>query len=147
MPAKGTAQARAAMTNQYLLEISGLIQIFFTRVGEIDSQLILTELPDKTMQTTGQVSPGEFEADQLMHHRAEVAALEAFHQLSRNGAPGGKSQAILHHLGADGISVKLSQLLPGLLIKGRKTPELNHGDDGESVKITWMFSYDDVIWL
>lgn len=144
MAAKGTAQANAAMTNQYVLEIAGAPDIFFVRVGELTSELVLAELADKTMQTTGQVNPGEFEADQYVHHDSEVLFLDALYILARTGAPLHKLGALLHLKRANGSTVR-SILIDGLICKGKKSPELSAGDDGSAVMFTWTFSYDDIL--
>lgn len=145
MAGKGTVEANAAVTNQFRLEIPGTPDILFVRVGELERLLVLAEMPDKTMQSTGQVQPGEFEADIMAHHTAARVALDAMFELARTGAPLNKVVGTMHYLGADGASVKLSKLLDGLICKGSKLPEMQSGDDGEGVKVTYMFSYDDVI--
>jgi hypothetical protein len=147
MAAKGSAQANAAFSNQYKLEIPGLPDTFFTRVGELERMVTVAEMPDKTQQTTGQINPGEFEADQLLHHAAERAALEALLNLTATGTLGHKIVGTMHYLGSDGASVKLSVLIDGLMVKGRKLPEVNSGEDGEAVNITWTLAYDDLIFL
>lgn len=147
MGAKGQAQALAAMSNNYKLVIPLLPEIFFTRIGELDHQVVMAEMPDKTMQTTGQSNPGEFEAEQMMHHTAERAALEAMLKLTETGTLGYKTSGILYYLGADNSTVKLPVLIDGLVVKGRKTPEVASGDDGTALTITWSFSYDNLAFV
>lgn len=145
--AKGRAQANAAMSNQYLFELDGLPDIYFTRIGELQRMLVTTELADKTKQTTGQVQPGETELEQYVHHEAERVALEQLHQAAVDGKPGHKIDGTLHLLGADGTTVKASWLVQGVIIKGRKLPELQAKEDGEALKIVWSIDYDDVLPL
>lgn len=141
---KGQVEAGAAVSNNYRLEITGLPAIYFTRVGELARELVIAELADRTNVSTGEVKPGTFEADQYLHHTSERLALEALHGLASGGVLGYKSSALLHHLDAGG-NVKGSWLIQGLICTGRKLPELAAGEDGEGVKITWSFAYDDVI--
>lgn len=143
--AKGQVSADAALTNQYRLEIPGTPPIYFARVGEISRELVTTELADKTAQTTGQINVIETEADTYAHHVAERLALEALLTAATVGAPGHKiATALLFLLGADG-QPRVTYSLAGLIVKGRKTPELNSGDDGAGVLLTWMLSIDDAI--
>lgn len=146
MPAQGKADANSAVTNSYRLEIVGLPDIFFTRVGELERKLIMVDMPDQTKQVSGQVSSGEFDADQLAHHEGERAALEALLTLSASGTLGHKTVGTMFYLRADG-TVVLSVMLDGLICMGRKLPEMNAQDDGEKVVITWSFTYDDLIFL
>ena len=147
MPGKGKVKSRAAMTNSFRFEVDGLPDIYFVRFGELERMIVLAEMPDKTMQSTGQVNPGETEADTLLHHTADRLALEALHRLAEGGLLGNKVDGTLYFLGADGFSVKAAALIQGAIFRGRKTPELNTKEDGEAVVQTWTVSYDDVDFL
>lgn len=145
--AKGQVAANAAMSNNFRLEIAGLPPIYFARVGEISREIKVAELADMTAQSTGQVAPITLEADQYLHHNVEVIALETLHRAAEAGAPGYKvATGLLYFLDTAGNVVR-SYLLSGLWIMSRKTPELNAGDDGTGVLITWGFSADDAVMI
>lgn len=143
---KGTVQAGAAVTNKFRLVVPGLPETYWTRFGELTRELVTAEMSDRTVQSTGDVKPGEVDADQYMHHADERVALEAWFAQCAVAAPGYKRAGELYFHGADGQPVAAYTLV-GLFTKGPKTPELNRGQDGEGVQITWMFSYDDVLPL
>lgn len=147
MAAKGTIEAGAAVTNHFRFEIFGIVPIPVTRIGELTREIVMAEMPDQTMQTTGQVKPGDSDFDVPAHHDAAVAGLNALMALNANGVVLGKVPATLYILGADNTSVKRSVLLDGFAITGLKTPELNSGDDGEMVAFTYSFSYDNLVFL
>ena len=146
MPAEGTVEPGAAVTNKFKLEIQGVQDTYWTRMGELTSELVTAEMDDGTVQTTGRLKPGESDGDQYMHHASERLALEVLYRACQTGAPGHKRPATLTFLGADGQPV-MGMLILGFLLKGRKTPELASGSDGEGVKITWMFSHDRLVIL
>ena len=147
MPAKGAIDPNAAITAQFRLEIPGAPDLVFTRVGEMETQLVMAEMPDKTMQPTGQANPGEFEADLPMHHADQRAFLEAWLILTRTGSPGHKLVGTMYYLRADGVTSVRSVLLDGLVLRGDKDPEMSAGEDGEMAVITYSFTYDDRIKL
>ena len=147
MPARGTVEADAALSNQYRLEITGLPAIVFTRVGDISTELVTTTMADQTVQTTGQVKASEFEVDHYLHHQAERVAMEAWFLACSSGATGHKLPAFLYLLGADGLTIKATYMLDGVICKGRKLPELDGMGDGEGVRLTWTCSADAVIPL
>lgn len=144
MTAKGTAQPNAAMTNQFRLEIVGLPEIYFSRVGEIERMITLAELPDRTYQSTGQVAVGEFEADMMPHHDTEWLAVQAWHREVEAGLATAKRPGTLYALRANGQVARALQL-DGVLLKGWKLPEFATGEDGSGVVATLTLTYDDVI--
>lgn len=147
MAAKGDILPGAAVTNHFRLEILGLIPIPVTRVGELVREIVFAEMPDQTKQTTGQVKPGDSDFDVPAHHDAAVAALGGLITASATGLLGHKSAATLFILGADNSTVKRTILIDGFALMGVKTPELNAGDDGEMVALTYTFSYDGLVLL
>ena len=141
---KGTVEAGSALTNQYALELSGMPTIYFTRVGELDVQLVKAKMADLTWQTTGQVNPLETEVDQYLHHSSERVAMEAWFAACVAGSPAHKKTGLLYFNGADGQPVA-SFMLDGVLNCGPKYPELKAMDDGEGVVITWKLAVDNVV--
>lgn len=147
MAAKGTAKPNAAKTNQFKMEIPGHPDTFWTRISSLKSELITTELADRTVQSTGAVGITEGDADQHVHHPEESIALEAMFLAAKTGAPGHKVGALVYMFAEDFSTIKATFLLVGFMITARETPELTSGEDGEAVLVTWSFKCDDVIRL
>lgn len=145
MASKGRVEAGSAMTNQYKLEVPGAPDIFFTRVGEIESELVLADMADRTRQTTGAVNASEVEVEQYIHHATERVFMESWFALCCVGAPLHKLTGLLFLFAADGTTVKASYLLDGMILKKRGTPELAAGDDGAGGKLKWTISIDMLI--
>jgi hypothetical protein len=144
MAAKGTVEAGAAMTNQYKLQLDGMPDTFYTKIGAIDSELVLAEMADQTRQSTGQVKPVDVDVEQYVHHTAELVALEGRFAACIASAPGHKADGMCSLLGGDGKTVVASWLWTGVIIKKRGTPELAAGDDGQGARMKWTFSIDAV---
>ncbi len=146
MPSKGDVEEGSAIASQFELSIPGMPNIFWTRIGEVTVELIMSEQADQTWQTTGVTKPSETDADQYVHHEAEWLAMQAWFVACQTGAPLHKKVGTMHLNGADGQPVR-SMRWQGITLSGWKVPELDAGGDGASVRATWMMKIDAVLPL
>lgn len=141
---KGTVKPDGAVTNQFEVEIGGLIPIVATRVSGLESMLTTAVMPDQTVVSTGSVKPTEdIEIDVPAHHDAEVLALEGLYQLAIAGGPLHKLGATVYLKNAGGKTIR-SFILVGLICKGRKPPDFEAKGDGEGAMITFKFACDQI---
>lgn len=143
---QGDVQAKGAMTNQFAFKVSGLVPMYFVRVGEITTELVVAEMSDGTWQSTGKIKPGELEVEQYIHHTEERLAMEAWFADCIVGGPLHKIPATVEFRGADN-QPRAIYALDGVIVKGRKTPELDQSAEGTGAKMTWMLAVDNVVPL
>lgn len=140
----GSVQPDAAMSNKFKLNIVGLPPIYFNRIGEVTTELVVAEMADGTWQSTGKIKPGECEVEQYLHHETERVAMEAWFAACASGAPLHKLPATVEFQGADG-KPRAIYLWDGVINRGRKTPELDAKSEGEGLRLTWMLAIDIVV--
>lgn len=79
MAIKNTLQENHIQMNKFMAQIApGVGQILFTNIGEIEEELDMVDLPDRTSRSGGRKKQIEFEVTQPAHHETEVAAMEAW---------------------------------------------------------------------
>lgn len=140
-PAKGSVEQGSAMTNLFRLEIDGLPDTLWTSMGGLERKITMTQMPDGTWQSTGFVPGIQIEATQLCHHEVERLALQLALKQTEVGDPLSLRAGMLTLIGNDGAVVWTVGLV--FKVSGLMTPDLELGDGGEPVELTWELSIDD----
>lgn len=149
---KGQVKAGAPKSNKFRLTFvdpNGIPSppIYITRIGEESREVVLADMPDFTRQSTGQVKAIDTEIDVVGNDDVAIAYLEGRLLATESGAVGHKTAALVALLD-EGENVRRTHEWSGVIVKGRKRPELSVGpSDGTAVVYTYMLSLDDSVLL
>jgi hypothetical protein len=139
---KGKIKPDPVLINKYEFKVVGMLPLLFTEVSGIEDELELTELPDRTVASTGERKAGTFTAMQPSHHVAEVVAMELWFKESQDPvSPLYKKPVTVVRKGSKS---RIGRTLLGVFPCKRKDPDLDMSDEGTMDQIEWTFSFDDV---
>jgi hypothetical protein len=140
---KGKIQADHMPINNYELIVVGLPPLTVVEVSGIEDVLNTTELPDKTVASTGTRQASEVELTMPMHHLVEQAAMEVWFRESQDPvSPSYKKAATLIHKSVTGKKLRTFSLI-GMFPTSRALPDLKMDDEGEMAVVVWKMSIDD----
>lgn len=143
-PLQGTVQSGHIPVNNYELIIVGLPPIVFTKLSGFEVENEAVDLPDRTKASGGNRKPIEFTGMTFEHHTAERAALEFWFQEGKDPvSPTYKKVGTLIKRDIHGRVASTNSML-GLWITKKKTPDLDHANEGEPALVEWTFSADNV---
>lgn len=142
---KGKIQSDVMPINNYELLVPSVpIPLTITEISGIEDTLNTTELPDKTVVTTGTRQATEVELTMPLHHILEQAAMEVWFKESQGAvSPNYKKTASLIHKSNTGLVLRTFTLV-GMFPTKRKLPDLKMEDEGTMGMVVWTFSIDDV---
>jgi hypothetical protein len=146
MGIKGTILKNRIQNNKYQLTAQpGLIPITFTGVSGIEEELDTTELPDRTVASGGRTKPVEFEVRQPLHHKAEVAAMEAWFKEGQDPqAPTYQKVGTLIMFNESGAPASKFTLID-LFVYKRTMPDLELESDGDMAEVVWGMKANQVL--
>lgn len=139
---KGKIQPDPILINRYELKVVGLIPLIFTEISGLEDELELTELPDRTVASTGERKAGTFTAMQPSHHTSEVLAMEVWYKESQDPVSPTYKKPIT--ITRKGSAKSITRTVLGVFPCKRKDPDLDMADEGTMDQIEWTFSFDDV---
>lgn len=144
---KGEIQPDHMPVNKYQFRVAGLADLAPTTIGELEEELNVADLPDRTRASGGQKNAGEFDMTIPMHHTAQMAALELWYKESQDPVlPTYKKPCTLVYQSISGNRTRTYTIV-GVFPRKRVLPELDKANDGEMAQATWTMSFDDVIPL
>jgi len=140
MSIQGIMQPDHAPINAYEFLILDLPKIVFTKVDGAEEEVETVDLPDRSQASGGNTKPVEFTAQQALHHKVEVAALEVWYNLGRgNVAEGYKKNGSMVYKTISGAVAKVIPMTE-IFIKKRKYPDVDMENAGDAGMIVWTFS-------
>lgn len=140
---KGKIKPDPVLINKYELRVVGMLPLVFTEISGLEDELELTELPDRTVASTGERKPGTFTAMQPSHHTAEIVAMEVWFRESQDPvSPTYKKPITITRYGS---RTKIVRTVLGVFPCKRKDPDLDMSDEGTMDQIEWTFSFDDIV--
>lgn len=141
---KGKILADHMPINNYQLLVPGLPALTVVEVSGIEDTLNTTQLPDKTVASTGTRQATEVELTMPMHHAVEQAAMEVWFKESQDPvSPSYKKAGTLIHQSVSGKKNRTFSLI-GMFPMMRGLPDLKMDDEGEMAVIKWKMSIDDI---
>jgi hypothetical protein len=121
--------------------------ILFTEVSEISEMMDLEEMPDKTVETSGQTKAVRFTAKVPAHHTVDIDALESWYKEGQDPVSAlYKKSGNYIQRAIDGRPIRIYSLL-GCFIYGRSLDPMKMDDNGQLTTIEYFFSADDIIPL
>jgi hypothetical protein len=143
MSLKGKIQDNHIPLNKFELLIAGLPQITLITTDDIEEQLNVIEMPDRTRRSGGQTSSVEFTGTIPMHHDVQVAALEAWYKQGQDPVQEGylKAGSMVFYRN-DGTPRPFE--LINIWVSGRTIPGGDMANDGEPAMLTFRFEADEV---
>ena len=142
---KGEVLPDHIRANKYLLVVVGLPPITFVAIDGIEEVLTTVNMPDRTVRSGGVTDPIEFNADTLMHHKVEQAALEAWYESAQDPivSPTYQKNGVLSYLSGsliNGAAFMIKNMFP----RRRRTGDVSKEDEGREVRVTWSFAADSM---
>jgi hypothetical protein len=145
VPLQGLIEEGHIPTNKYELIFLGMPPITPTKVSGLEETLEVSEMPDRTIQSSGQTEAVEWTMDLPMHHRLQQAAMEVWYAQCKDPVqPGYKKAGSMISRAAMAGRLPVTWSLIGTFPKGRKTPDLDMGEKGETTYVTWTMTSDEV---
>lgn len=146
MPLKRKIQSDHMPVNNYEMVVPGLPPILFTKIDGLDEELEHTDLPDRTTASGGNTKVVEFTAHQLLHHTAEVAAIERWYNSSKHPVQFGyKKNITLMYFSISDTRWRTYSLMGAFPTK-RKLPNLEMNNEGDAAICEWTFRCDEVVF-
>jgi len=144
---KGEILADHIPLNKFELRVAGLVAITALTISGLEEELDVTELPDRTVASSGEKKPSEFELAVPMHHTVEFLGMEAWYKEGQDPIlPTYKKPCTLIHKSVGGTNNRTFTLL-GVFVKARKLPDLDKANEGELAMVTYTMSVDEIIPL
>lgn len=145
MTLKGLIQPGHIPVNKYQLIFPGMPPLTVVKIGGLEEELEVAEMPDRTVHSNGQTKASEFTMELMMHHEIEQLAMEAWYAMSKDPVlPGYKKDGTLIHLSVSTTGVPSVFALSGVFPKKRKLPDLDMGNDSDAAVVEWTMSVDDL---
>jgi hypothetical protein len=133
------------LNNYQLIVLGDVPPLTPVAIGELEDELEVAELPDRTIASGGSRLPTEFDLTLAAHHTLEIAGMEKwFIEAQGPVAPTYKKDCtlILKKVGGD---IGRVYNLHGVFPKKRVTPALEMENVGELANIVYTMSVDDVL--
>ena len=147
MPLQGLIDPDHIPVNKYVLTIAGFGDVTFTKVGGLEIELGVIDLPDRTRATGGQTSAADMTVEVPMHHTAEIAVMDLWFSMGRDPVdPTYKRAAALVMTSNTTLEFK-EYSLQGAWCSKRKLPDLDMANDGDMAVVEYMIQVDEVIPL
>lgn len=141
---KGSIQPDHIPANKYRLIVVGMPPLLFTEISGIEDEVETTDLPDRTVASSGTKKAVEFTAMAPAHHGAQRAAMELWYKGAQDPiAPDYKKQATLVQESGTGRIVMRHEL-SGLFVHKRKLPDMKMEDEGTMSSIEYTFKADNI---
>lgn len=140
---KGKIEEKHYPLNKVQLLVSGLPEIVITTTDDIEENLTVVTMPDRTKRSGGQTDAIEFTGMLPMHHEAQRLALDFWYKQGKDPVQDGYRKAgSLVFTRVDG------RILPfeftNLWISGRTVPGSDMSNDGEAAILTYKFQADEI---
>lgn len=146
MAIKNVIKENRVQVNKFALTIQpGVGTPQFVSITGLEEELDSSELPDRTVRSSGRKKPMEFEVVLPAHHDLEVLAMEAWYEMGQDPIlPGYLKLGILKLY--DGLGVpRRVRTLTNLWAKKRVESDLELEDEGAMAVITWTLSCDEML--
>jgi len=142
---KGVIKPDHSPSNKFAVIVVGLTvpQITPTTMGSLEDELNKAELPDRTAASGGESAPTELEVTIPVHHKGEMAAMEAWYRESKDPvSPTYKKAAtFVYYTISGGVAAAYAGV--GVFPSKRALPEQDMEGEGEMGVCTWTLSIDD----
>jgi len=141
---KGVIKPDHSPSNKFEILVVGLpVLLTPTTMGALEDELDKAELPDKTAASGGNSTATEIEITIPIHHKGEMAAMEAWYLESKDPVlPTYKKAATFTYYTISG-AVAASYAGVGVFPSKRSLPEQDMEGEGELGVCTWTLSIDD----
>jgi hypothetical protein len=134
-------------TNKYQLMFLGVPPLTCTNISGLETELVTSEMPDRTIVSGGQQKATEFTIMIPEHHVVEQAAMEAWLIESTDPVlPSYKKVGTLLGISVSG-NIIVSKQLVGVFPKKRTLPDREMINEGELSLVEWTLSVDQVFPL
>lgn len=145
MTLKGLIQPGHIPVNKYSLIFPGMPPLVVTKLGGLEEELEVAEMPDRTVHSNGQTKATELTIELMMHHAIEQSAMELWYTMSKDPVlPGYKKDGTLIHQSVAAAGLPSVYAIVGVFPKMRKTPEMDMTNESDAAVIEWTLSVDDV---
>jgi len=145
MTLKGLIQEGHIPVNKFQLIFPGMPPLTVTKLGGLEEELEVAEMPDRTVHSNGQTKATELTIELMMHHVIEQQAMEVWYAMSKDPVlPGYKKDGTLLHLSVSVAGLPSVFALSGVFPKARKTPEMDMTNESDAAIVEWTLSVDDV---
>lgn len=147
MGVKGKIKADHIPINNYELLVAALLPLTLTSVSGLELVTDKVDLPDRTSAPGGNMQAIEFTAKMPLHHSAEVAAINVWHNEGIDPISSTvKKPATLVLKSGTGTKV-VSWALGGLWVYKLKTPDLEMENEGDMAELEITFCCDSATLL
>lgn len=145
MSLKGLILPGHIPVNKYQLIFPAMPPLVVTKLGGLEEELEVAELPDRTVHSNGQTKALELTIEMCMHHIIERLAMEAWFADSKDPVvPGYKKDGTLLHLSVSAVGLPVVYSVNGAFPKMRKTPEMDMTNESDAATMEWTLSVDSV---
>ena len=147
MAMKGAIKPDPILINKFDLLVIGMVSLTGVEISGLEDELVVIELPDRTVASGGFRKATEFSIKIPMHHEVEMLAMELWYRESQDPIlPTYKKPCTLVHKSHTSNKSKNYTLI-GVFPKKRTLPDLEMANDGELATVEWLMSVDDVFPL
>ena len=141
---KGVLNPDHIPVNNYALIVPGMPNFTPTNITGLEEELEKVSLPDRTAASGGHTKDGEFTVTLPLHHTREQQAMERWYVDSQEPvAPDYKKPATLVLPSISGMTI-VTFLAEGIFPCGRKTSDLEMGNEGDMHVVEWKFAFDKI---
>jgi hypothetical protein len=145
MPLRGSIQEDHIPSNKYKLIIVGLPDITFTEISELEQEVGVVELPDRTRASDGATKPTEITVKVPLHHTLEIAAMEAWYIEGQDPkTPTYKKVGTLIQTSGTGARIRSNSLV-GVWISKKKGSALSMESEGDMTANEYTLQIDNVL--
>lgn len=146
MGIKNVIKENRVQINKYELTIQpGVGTPLFISISGLEEEIDSSELPDRTVRSSGRKGPVEFDVVQPAHHDLEILAMEAWYEMGQEPIlPGYLKQGILKIYDGLGVPRRVRTLM-NLWVKKRVESDLELENTGDEATITWTLSCDEIL--
>ena len=144
MAVKGTIQKDFIRKNKYTLMFIGLPKLTATEITGSEREITSVVLPDQTVQSGGLVLPSEFDITIPMHHKLEIAAMEAWCVEGEDPiSPFFKKHGLIMALNGSGLVATVWRVESAGCFK-RALPDFSMENEGEMQQNVYSIKCDDI---
>lgn len=131
--------------NKFTLRIRGMREFVFTKIGGLEEELEVVDIPDRTRASGGQTKAGDTTVELPTHHIEQIQAMEDWLIDSTDPVdPQYKKTGVLTKTSISGQR-SISYTLIGLFPSKRATPDSEMENEGEMDVTTYTLNWDDII--
>jgi hypothetical protein len=140
---KGYIKENHIPLNKFELLVLGLPKLTLVSTDDIDEELEVVDMPDRTSRSGGQTKSVSFTGKIPMHHDVEVAALELWYKQGQDPVQAGYLKAGSMVWYRNDGTPRTFELL-NIFVCGRTIPGGDMSNAGEAAMLTFKFRADEV---